>query len=92
MYYRIRFKAAPEEFLFEHKHQKIVRVQHVIHIVKDNFRIKQSTLVLLTVEDQRQLDEKEYIESGRTYIVKRIPNEKKRRRYLHKKKIKKNGK
>ena len=83
MYYRIQFKAAPEEFLFEHKHQESVRVQDAIQTVKDNFRIKHSTLVLLTLEDQRQLDEKEYIESGRTYIVKRIPNEKKRKRYLH---------
>ena len=86
MYYRIRFKAAPEEFLFELKQEKNVRIQDVIQLTKDNFKIKHSTLVLLTAEDQRQLDEKEYIESGRTYIVKRIPNEKKeRKRYLHKK-------
>ena len=83
MYYRIRFKAAPEEFLFELKQEKNVRVQDVIQLTKDNFKIKYSTLVLLTDEDQRQLGAKEYIENGRTYIVKRIPNEKKR--YLHKK-------
>ena len=83
MYYRIQFKAAPEEFLFELKQEKNVRVQDVIQLTKDNFKIKYSTLVLHTDEDQRQLGEKEYIENGRTYIVKRIPNEKKR--YLHKK-------
>ena len=83
MYYRIRFKAAPEEFVFELKQEKNVRVQDVIQLTKDNFKIKYSTLVLLTDEDQRQLGAKEYIENGRTYIVKRIPNEKKR--YLHKK-------
>ena len=93
MYYRIRFKAAPEEFLFKYKHCERVRVQDAIQTVKDKCSIKHCTLILLTAEEeQRQLDGKEYIESGRTYIVKRIPNEGKRRRrrrggksYLHKK-------
>ena len=93
MYYRIRFRATPEEFFFELKQDKNVRVQDVIQITKDNFKIKRSALVLLTDGDQRQLDEKEYIESGRTYIVKRIPIDEhvksRRKRYFYKKTVNK---
>ena len=73
MYYRIQFKAVPEEFFFELLQEKNVRVQDVIQITKDNFKIKHSNLILLAPEDLRKLDVKEYIDNGRTYIVKRIP-------------------
>ena len=53
MYYRIRFKAAPEDFLFELKQEKNVSVEDVIRITKDNFKIKHTTLVLLAAEDER---------------------------------------
>ena len=56
MYYRIRFKAASKDFLFELKQEKNVHFQDV--------------------------GEKEYIESGRTYIVKRIPIEKQTKKGL----------
>ena len=75
MYYRIQFKATPEVFLFDLKQEENVCVQDVIQITKDNFKIKHSALILLTSKDQRQLDEKDYIEKGKTYIVKRIPIE-----------------
>ena len=74
MYYRISFKAAPQEYVFEVlgvKHFVIVR--DVIQTMKDNFKIQQSDILVLD-ENCRVLAETEPIEHGRTYIVKRIPS------------------
>ena len=73
----MRFKSCPKEFLFELLQEKQVQVQNVIQITKYNFKIKNARLVLFCEEAKvgslRKLDDKEYVESGRTYIVKRLP-------------------
>ena len=78
MYYRIKFKSCPQEFLFEllkkEEEKGGVRVRDVIKKTKQNFKIKRSRLILFTSEDPpRKLDDMDYIESGRTYVVKRLP-------------------
>ena len=72
MYYRIKFKAAPEEFVFEVlRAKKFEIVRDVIRTVKDNFKIQSDVLVL--DENCRVLTETEPIHA-RIYIVKRIPS------------------
>ena len=77
MYYRLRFKSCPEEILFELLQEKQVQVRDVIQITKRNFKIKNARLVLFSEEAKvgslRKLGDKEYVDSGRTYIVKRLP-------------------
>ena len=77
MYYRLRFKSCPKEFLFELLQENQVKVRDVIRIAKENFKLKNARLVLFSDEGQgeslRELDDKDYIVSGRTYIVKRLP-------------------
>ena len=45
----------------------------MIQTIKDNSKIKHADLILLTAENCKELQEKEEIENGRSYIVKRIP-------------------
>ena len=77
MYYRLRFKSCPEEILFELLQEKQVQVRDVIQITKRNFKIKNARLVLFSEEAKvgslRRLGDEEYVDSGRTYIVKRLP-------------------
>ena len=77
MYYRLRFKPCPKEFLFELLQEKRVQVRDVIRITKENFKIKNATLVLFSQELKdghlQKLDDEDYIDNGRTYIVKRLP-------------------
>ena len=77
MYYRLRFNSCPKEFLFELLQEKQVQVRDVIQITKRNFKIKNARLVLFSEEGQvgslRKLEDKEYIDSGKIYIVKRLP-------------------
>ena len=72
MYYRIKFKAAPEEFVFETiKH--FVLVKDVIKTVKENFKILQDDLQVYSDEGKR-LDPKDNVDNGRTYVIKRVPS------------------
>ena len=74
MYYRIRFKSFPKEFLFELMQKKQVRVRDVIYITKKNFKLKRSTLILFCDDDPLHgLDDMDVVVSGKTYIVKRLP-------------------
>ena len=77
MYYRLRFKSYPKIYLFELLQEKHVQVRDVIRITRENFRLKNSGLVLysqeLENEHLRKLNDEELIVSGRTYIVKRQP-------------------
>ena len=76
MYYRIKFKIDPkqEDYLFELLQVERVKVRDVITKVRETFKMEKTKLVLLTDEDNsKQLDEIDYIEKGRTYIVKRLP-------------------
>ena len=77
MYYRLRFKSCPKEFLFELLQEERVQVRDVIRITKENFKLKNVILVLFSQElkDGRlqKLDDEVYIDNGRTYIVKRLP-------------------
>ena len=80
MYYRIKFKAALEEFIFEltgREKQQHVTVRNIIRTVKENFKIKNVNLVVLNEDCSRVLRETEDIENARTYIIKRIPLERK---------------
>ena len=75
MYYRLRFKSCPKEFLFEQLQEKRVQVRDVIRITKENFKLKNARLVLFSLKDGhlQKLDDEDYIDNGRTYIVKRLP-------------------
>ena len=78
MFYRIRFKAAPEEYIFELgdvKYKMIVK--DVIRLIKDTFKIRKANLVLLN-DNKIMMKETDEIQNGRTYIVKRIPLENKK--------------
>ena len=74
MYYRIKFKAAPKEFVFETiKH--FVLVKDVILTVRKNFKIHQDDLRVFSDEGMR-LHPEDYVENGRTYVIKRVPSRK----------------
>lgn len=81
MFYRIRFKAAPEEFVFEVK--SFVLVRDVIQTVRDNFKIYKDELVVYD-ENCKRLHDTDQVDSGRTYVVKRIPSN----RILYRRKLK----
>ena len=84
MHYRIKFKAAPQEFVFEAmKH--FVFAKDVVETVRINFNIYKSELVLYD-ENGNKLQESDEVENGRTYVVKRIPSDRvvrKRKRYWY---------
>ena len=72
MYYRIKFKAAPKEFVFEAvKH--FLLVKDVIITIKENFRILQDDLHVYSDEGTR-LQPEDHVKNGRTYIIKRVPS------------------
>ena len=72
MYYRIKFKATPKEFVFEAiKH--FVLVKDVILTLKENFRIFQDDLHVYSDEGIR-LQPEDHVVNGRTYIIKRVPS------------------
>ena len=77
MYYRLRFKSYPKIYLFELLQEKHVQVRDVIRITKENFRLKNSRLVLYSQELEngrlRKLNNKDVVYSGKTYIIKRQP-------------------
>ena len=72
MYYRIRFKAAPKEFVFEAiKH--FVLVKDVILTIKKNFKLLRDDLHVYSDEGIR-LQPEDHAENGRTYVIKRVPS------------------
>ena len=72
MYYRIKFKAAPTEFVFEAiKH--FVLVKDVILTLKENFKIIRDDLYVYSDEGIR-LQPEDHVENGRTYVIKRVPS------------------
>ena len=74
MYYRIRFKAAPEEFVFEAV-RYFVTVKDIVKTVRKTFNIYQSNLHVFDERGTTRLQEKHSVENGRTYIVRRVPAE-----------------
>ena len=74
MYYRIKFKAAPKEFVFEAiKH--FVLVKDVILTIKKNFKLLRDDLHVYSDEGIR-LQPEDHVENGRTYVIKRVPSRK----------------
>ena len=74
MYYRIKFKAAPKEFVFETiKH--FVLVKDVILTVRKNFKIHQDDLRVFSDKGMR-LKPEDYVKNGRTYVIKRVSSRK----------------
>lgn len=73
MFYRIRFKAAPEEFVFEAL-MHFVLVRDVIRTVRRNFKIYEADLAVYD-ENGNRLQETGSVDNGRTYVVKRIPSD-----------------
>ena len=72
MYYRIKFKAAPKEFVFEAiKH--FVLVKDVILTIKKNFKLLRDDLHVYSDEGIR-LQPEDHVENGRTYVIKRVPS------------------
>ena len=72
MYYRIKFKAAPKEFVFEAiKH--FVLVKDVILTIKRNFKLLRDDLHVYSDEGIR-LQPEDHVENGRTYVIKRVPS------------------
>ena len=73
MFYRIKFKAAPQEYVFEMDDVKhIVIVNDVLHMIRND------NLILLD-ENCTMLVETDEIHNARTYTVKRIPKDTNRR-------------
>ena len=72
MYYRIKFKAAPQEFVFE-TIEHFLLVKDIILVLKKNFRILQDDLHVYSDEGIR-LYPKDHVENSRTYVVKRVPS------------------
>ena len=74
MYYRIKFKVAPKEFVFEAiKH--FVLVKDVILTIKKNFKLLRDDLHVYSDEGIR-LQPEDHVENGRTYVIKRVPSRK----------------
>ena len=74
MYYRIKFKAAPKEFVFEAmKH--FVLVKDVILTIKKNFKLLRDDLHVYSDEGIR-LQPEDHVQNGRTYVIKRVPSRK----------------
>ena len=73
MFYRIKFKAAPEEYVFElgHINFKVI-VNDAIQVIRDNFKIRNANLVLFD-ENSNAMLETDELHNARTYTVKRIP-------------------
>lgn len=72
MYYRIQFRACPEDvYLFEQLTNDKAHVSDVIHQLKEHFKIKHSTLKVF--DGESELASQDFIQSGRTYIVRRVP-------------------
>ena len=71
MHYRIKFNAAPQEFLFETM-SSFVLAKDVITTVRTNFKLFKSQLIIYN-ERGDKLKETDDIENGRTYVIKRIP-------------------
>ena len=74
MYYRIKFKAAPKEFVFE-TIEHFVLVKDVILTVRKNFKIHQDDLRVFSDEGMR-LHPEHHMENGRTYVIKHVPSRK----------------
>ena len=71
MYYRIVFRARPGDvYLFELKKDK-PQVLDVIHRVKEQFKIIHSTIKVF--DGKVELSHQDFIHSGKTYIVRRVP-------------------
>ena len=84
MYYRIRFKAAPVEFVFEVL-MHFVLVRDIIQTIRHNFKLYQSDLQVYD-ENGNRLQEMDKVHNGRTYIVKRVTSDrviKKKKRKLY---------
>lgn len=71
MFYRIKFKAAPQEFIVE-TIQGFILGLDLLEVVRTNFNIYKSELLIFD-ESGKTLREEDYIEDGRTYIIKRVP-------------------
>ena len=70
MYYRVKFRACPEVYFFELKQDKAI-VTDVIHLIKKLFKIKHSSIKVY--DDKTELCRQDFITSGRTYTIKRLP-------------------
>ena len=71
MYYRIKFRAAPKEFVFE-AIRHFILIEDVVSTIRENFKIHQDELYVYS-EEGIKLQPKDHVENGRTYVVKRIP-------------------
>ena len=72
MYYRIRFNAAPKEFIFETEKGFII-VKDLVENIRKNFKIYRDDLEVYCGEGVK-LQLKDSVENGRTYIIKRKPS------------------
>ena len=71
MYYRVKFKATPKEFVFEAVKQ-FVLVKDMMQTIRKNFKIYQDDLIVYT-DGRIQMDVNDCIENGRTYVVNVYP-------------------
>ena len=73
MYYRIRFSAGAEEFIFEIRNcRTYVLVKDVTLAIRNYFKIKHADLVVFD-DNACRLNETDVIENARLYVVKRVP-------------------
>ena len=73
MFYRIRFKAGIDEYMFEVK-TGFTTVKDIKDTVKKNFGIENSDIIVFDESGINQMMEMDLVQNTRTYIVKRIPN------------------
>ena len=72
MFYRIKFRACPTEYVFEMgKVNYEVLVKDVLPILRDTFKIMHDNLILYDVNYILKLTDK--IQNARTYIIRRVP-------------------
>ena len=73
MFYRIRFKAGIDEYMFEVK-TGFTTVKNIKDTVKKNFGFHNSDIIVFDENGINQMMEMDLVQNARTYLVKRIPN------------------
>ena len=73
MFYRVKFRAAPEEYIFELGDISFkVTVRDAMQEIRNTFKIRNDKLMMYD-ESSAQMLESDEIQKLRTYILKRMP-------------------
>ena len=72
MFYRIRFKAGIDEYMFEVK-TGFTTVKDIKDVIKKNFGFQNSDIIVFDESGINQMMETDLVQNARTYLVKRTP-------------------